>query len=231
MRKIFLIGIIAASIVGNGLSSFAIAGQKRIRLHVIAFDVGADPKTMEHLNQIADASGGNFHKADALPELVNSVQKAALGLQSVSGGGGGWGYDPTFYSKKRRFPWKIVFVIFLALCNGLLLGLVVRKKRFVSKKPLSSLSAGLMSGDHYYPLSKLPCDIGTDRRCDFVIQHPQVSRNHARIEKSKDMWEIQDLGSTNGTYVNGIRVVGKVSLFPGDLISLAGISFRFHVKQ
>jgi len=62
--------------------------------------------------------------------------------------------------------------------------------------------------------------LGRDPRSSIVVDHPQVSRRHARIAWRDDVWVIHDLGSTNGTFVNG-RVVDEVRpLVNGDTIRL-----------
>jgi ABC transport system ATP-binding/permease protein len=57
---------------------------------------------------------------------------------------------------------------------------------------------------------------------DLPIDHPLVSRRHARIERAGALWSVTDLGSTNGTYVNGLRVTSTVGLTVGDIIDLGG---------
>jgi pSer/pThr/pTyr-binding forkhead associated (FHA) protein len=47
-----------------------------------------------------------------------------------------------------------------------------------------------------------------------------VSRRHAQISRRDDGYVIEDLNSTNGTFINAQRVVGVVPLTPGDLIEL-----------
>jgi pSer/pThr/pTyr-binding forkhead associated (FHA) protein len=54
----------------------------------------------------------------------------------------------------------------------------------------------------------------------FVIADPAVSRRHAQISRQDDGYMIEDLNSTNGTFINAQRVVGAVPLTPGDLIEL-----------
>jgi pSer/pThr/pTyr-binding forkhead associated (FHA) protein len=54
----------------------------------------------------------------------------------------------------------------------------------------------------------------------FVIEDPAVSRRHARISRQGDTYLIEDLGSTNGTFINAERVMGRVPLTAGDLIEL-----------
>ena len=55
---------------------------------------------------------------------------------------------------------------------------------------------------------------------DFVVSEPAVSRLHAAIERVTGGWVIQDLGSRNGTYINGARVMTPRALRSGDEVRL-----------
>jgi pSer/pThr/pTyr-binding forkhead associated (FHA) protein len=68
--------------------------------------------------------------------------------------------------------------------------------------------------------------IGRSRRCDFVVRDPSVSRRHALLIRGQDGWTLYDLGSTNGTRINGWRVE-RATLRPGDELELGGSRFRF----
>ncbi|MGA9856903.1 MAG: FHA domain-containing protein [Solirubrobacteraceae bacterium] len=63
--------------------------------------------------------------------------------------------------------------------------------------------------------------IGRHAGCDVVLANLAVSRHHARLVFRDGRWILQDLGSTNGTEVNGCPV-GRCELRPGDDIALAG---------
>ncbi|HEY2397099.1 MAG TPA: FHA domain-containing protein [Rudaea sp.] len=60
--------------------------------------------------------------------------------------------------------------------------------------------------------------IGRDSDCDVVLDEPEMARRHAVIENSGDMVYLRDLGSTSGTYVNGVQVRNAV-LHPDDQIA------------
>jgi pSer/pThr/pTyr-binding forkhead associated (FHA) protein len=60
--------------------------------------------------------------------------------------------------------------------------------------------------------------IGRDRGCDLAVDDLSVSRVHARLERTRDGWVLTDLGSTNGTRVNGWLVRDRVNVRPGDLV-------------
>lgn len=67
--------------------------------------------------------------------------------------------------------------------------------------------------------------IGRDRECDLVLADMTVSRVHARLDRTQDGWLLTDLGSTNGTRVNGWRVRGEVPVRPGDLVSFGDAGY------
>jgi hypothetical protein len=54
-----------------------------------------------------------------------------------------------------------------------------------------------------------------------------VSRRHAEVVRAGNAVSIRDLGSTNGTYVNGVKVVGEVRLNPGDVVLFGTVRLRF----
>jgi len=63
--------------------------------------------------------------------------------------------------------------------------------------------------------------IGRDPANDIPISDPEVSRNHARLSAQTGGYVLEDLGSTNGTFVNGQRLMGPHKLQPGELILFA----------
>jgi DNA-binding response OmpR family regulator len=63
--------------------------------------------------------------------------------------------------------------------------------------------------------------IGRGEDCDVVLMERQVSRYHARIRRTDSQYILEDLGSKNGTYVNGRQVTGPYTLQDGDEIQIA----------
>jgi predicted component of type VI protein secretion system len=68
--------------------------------------------------------------------------------------------------------------------------------------------------------------IGRQKGCDLRIPSSGVSRRHSRLTVRDDCLVIEDLGSANGTYVNGARAEGKQLVRPGDLIEVGLVTFR-----
>lgn len=63
------------------------------------------------------------------------------------------------------------------------------------------------------------------RLCDLIVERGSVSKLHCLIVKTDGLLFIRDLGSTNGTKVNGQRVT-RGALLPGDELAFAGAKFR-----
>jgi ABC transport system ATP-binding/permease protein len=68
--------------------------------------------------------------------------------------------------------------------------------------------------------------IGRDPRNDLVLDDPRVSRRHALLRRVGDSFRIEDLGSTNGSFLNGRRV-DRADLREGDHLQLGGQTLRF----
>src|SRR4051812_34309067 len=71
-----------------------------------------------------------------------------------------------------------------------------------------------------YDLNKDIVTLGRDITNDIVINDPEVSRHHMRLTRGAGGFTVEDLGSTNGTFVNGQRLTGARPLRPGDMIGL-----------
>jgi hypothetical protein len=83
------------------------------------------------------------------------------------------------------------------------------------------------SPPHEYSLDQPLIAIGSHPKNDVVLDDTTVSRRHATITRKSGGFELADLGSTNGTYVNGGRVSKPVALKPGDEIKFGSVRFAF----
>ena len=71
-----------------------------------------------------------------------------------------------------------------------------------------------------FPLDGDQLTIGRDSSNGVAINDAEVSRKHSRLSFQGGKFVIEDLGSTNGTFVNGQRLAGPVVLKAGDVVSL-----------
>ena len=67
-----------------------------------------------------------------------------------------------------------------------------------------------------------PWTLGRSSACRLVIAHGTVSRRHAELRRTPDGLEVRDLGSLNGTWVNGWRVE-RAALHPGDTLHVGDV--------
>jgi hypothetical protein len=67
--------------------------------------------------------------------------------------------------------------------------------------------------------------IGREAACDMTLADLTVSRWHASLQRNADGWLLADLGSTNGTRLNGWRVKDPIPVRAGDLVSFGAVTF------
>ena len=72
--------------------------------------------------------------------------------------------------------------------------------------------------------------VGRDPMCHYVIDLPIVSSRHATFSRTDQGVWIEDLGSVNGTFVNGVRIQGRTAVTPGDVIAFGSHSVRLGKK-
>jgi FHA domain/Domain of unknown function (DUF1707) len=76
------------------------------------------------------------------------------------------------------------------------------------------------------PASEGAVVLGRSRDCDCVLAEPSVSRRHAALRRDGGRWLLRDLGSRNGTRVNGVRLLDEAEVGPGDRVSFGDAAFR-----
>jgi len=81
-----------------------------------------------------------------------------------------------------------------------------------------------------HPAPDTPLVVGRAGDCDITLEDGLVSRRHARIWCDADTWRIEDLGSRNGTRVNG-KKVGTAALADGDLVSIGRARIEVVIGQ
>ncbi|HET6837761.1 MAG TPA: FHA domain-containing protein [Gemmatimonadales bacterium] len=97
-----------------------------------------------------------------------------------------------------------------------------------SSVPLASFlfRSGEMKGRRL-PIKVPVANIGRGDYNDVVIADPSVSTMHAKLQRRDTIWILTDLGSTNGTYVEGERLTGEVPLGPGTTLKFGDVTALF----
>jgi sulfite reductase (NADPH) flavoprotein alpha-component len=100
------------------------------------------------------------------------------------------------------------------------------------QRPVATLI--VQQGSHAgksFPVSKEAVTIGRVDSTDVILQDPEVSRQHALISWKVLEFVIEDLASSNGTFVNGERITSPHMLKPGDSIRVGQTILRFKVER
>ena len=79
-------------------------------------------------------------------------------------------------------------------------------------------------------LNRRDVNVGRTLNNEFVIEHPSVSKRHAKLVSKRDVVALEDLGSANGTFVNGLRV-SKVILEDGCEVRFGRANFVYRAAQ
>ena len=100
---------------------------------------------------------------------------------------------------------------------------VLKKRAYLEPEglPKYTRQIDLGEGDHR---------IGRSSECEVQLAITNISRIHAKICKKGEDFVLEDLGSTNGSYVNGIRIVRCV-LRDGDILELGEAKLHFYEEK
>ena len=141
---------------------------------------------------------------------------------------------------------KILFLLLLYLFIWRIVRTASRDLRLPQESfvlsPGQAQAAGLLHADAPIETGKLvfpdgqkrPLDsrtvyIGRDQQNDIALDDDYTSTRHARIEPRRDGVWLEDVGSTNGTYLNGIRLTHPKRLAAGDVVRVGETELRYDV--
>jgi hypothetical protein len=112
----------------------------------------------------------------------------------------------------------------------------LRSGRFNIVSQLKQAASGPGMGSLVLPsgnrvdLSGNKVTVGRLPECTISIDDSNISRNHAEVMAGATGYLVTDLGSTNGTMVNGVKIVGNHALRDGDIISFGSTHVRFEAS-
>lgn len=82
-----------------------------------------------------------------------------------------------------------------------------------------------------YPVTGSSVVVGRDPTCEVRLTGAGVSRRHCQLVRGASGYVIEDLGSSNGTFVNGVKIEGQRALQEGDRIVVMGHLLTYHVAD
>jgi len=112
----------------------------------------------------------------------------------------------------------------------------LRGGRFNVQATLRQAAGGVGAGSLVLPsgqrisLGDRPVTVGRLSECTIPLNDQNVSRRHAEIRPGRGAYVVTDLGSTNGTMVNGARIGGEHRLTDGDIVSFGSTYVRFEAS-
>ena len=146
---------------------------------------------------------------------------------------------------------RIAFIVILYLFIAQVVRVVARETRQIAlepaarprkpaspRKPAATAEAGSTTLEMLDPGESAiaagtylsvtpPFFVGRDLSCHLILDDPFVSTSHAELGRDGDGWWVADLGSTNGTFVNGALLTTAATLDEGDVVQFGRIRLRF----
>lgn len=123
------------------------------------------------------------------------------------------------------FLWLVIRTAYHDVCGGV--GRAVRKRELPAKEMLLVIEdpEEVLANRRQFVLGDAT-SIGRRRANDVVIGEKYVSDRHAAVYRRNNEYWLEDLGSTNGTYLNGRPVHRPVRLSDNDRITIGGVGLR-----
>lgn len=127
----------------------------------------------------------------------------------------------------------IILYIFLGRAIWLLWKSIGSQQAAESREviPPLRLSSTLL-GDHSAKTFTLPeVIIGRDPSCDFVLPHELVSARHGRFSFHQNQWWYEDLKSTNGSYLEDLRIEEPIVVKDGDVLFCSEVDVSISIQE
>ncbi len=134
------------------------------------------------------------------------------------------------YAREEGYHFMGPVAVQLAVDNDLRSGrfnIVSQLKQSTTGPGMGSLV--LPSGERIY-VNSAPVSIGRLPECTIAVNDSNISRRHAEVRAGTTAYVVVDLGSTNGTMINGIKIAGEQRLRDGDIISVGSTHLRFEAS-
>ncbi len=87
-----------------------------------------------------------------------------------------------------------------------------------------------VGGGDNIPLLRPLLTLGRRESCDVCLRFPNISGQHCELSFKEGIWFLRDLGSTNGTKVNGARIQSTKALRPGDEVGIGKRNYKIQYK-
>jgi hypothetical protein len=134
------------------------------------------------------------------------------------------------YAREEGYHFMGPVTVDLRVDNSLKPGRFGISSQIKQSEPGKRPGTIVMPSGERIELTDEPNVIGRLGNCRIIISDTNTSRQHAQITRLGSGFAINDLGSTNGTFVNGERVIADRRLADGDIITVGAVSLRFEAS-
>ncbi|MBN1939661.1 MAG: FHA domain-containing protein [Candidatus Aminicenantes bacterium] len=194
-----------------------------VQISTIGFGLQNNPTALKALAEVAQAGGGTAYDAQNLQQLTTAFNQAITQSPLPAAGGGGGG---GFIAPAVKPRWPVFAAIGLGLaCFALLISILLLRRRGPARPTQQTADLGGLDvfpaggRSQHFRIQARSNTIGRDPGNDIVLNDPEVSSGHVELLVSNEGYFLRDLGSANGTFVNGRRV-SECSLYNGDQITI-----------
>ena len=106
------------------------------------------------------------------------------------------------------------------------------KKEFIQSQQPPEICLKIQNGDNVQSrvFRETEITLGRDPTCEFILPSETASARHARFSYHHGQWWLEDLKSTNGTYINGEILTTAIVVIPGDQIQCGDIKIVIQEK-
>lgn len=178
------------------------------------------------LRDLGSTNGTRVDAGDRLPPDVETTvrpgQKVLAGpaILEIVEGGGPEPSDSGFGKTEKT----------VAVTGNAMQAVLVAIARFQAAKP--RLVVSLEQGRKVVPIEEIESVIGrSGDEAKVVVDHQSVSSKHAKIRFADGQFHLSDLGSANGTFLDGVRISGESPLTPQSVVTLGTVDCLFSARQ
>jgi len=135
----------------------------------------------------------------------------------------------------------LILRLLLALALYAFLGLAIfviwrefraqTRSKVTEKTPALILNVKSDMVETLYNLQQPQIIIGRDSECDLAVNNETVSSHHSRLNYNQDKWWVEDLQSTNGTFVNDERISTPVVILTGDEVRCGQVTILVEIPD
>lgn len=134
------------------------------------------------------------------------------------------------YATSEGFHFLGPVSVSLSIDDDLRPGRVMITSRMKEAHTSAASGSLVLPGGDRLPIGQRPVTVGRMPDCTVPVDDANVSRRHCEIKLVGAAFVVTDLGSTNGTRVNGVRIDGERVLSDADIISVGGTHLRFEAS-